>query len=163
MSLSEKNEEQCELHASLQLLRDVPIFAGLAPEFYSVMAYLCERRFFAADQVILAAGEAAEGALVLVRGSARIEHGELQIATLDRGACIGGLALLGNFHWLYSLRTVTEVECLLLPRRSILPQFKARPDALALLVGNLVGAVVGWDQKQLESPGEERSYGLGMI
>ena len=163
MSLSELNEEQCELHSSLQLLRDVPVFNGLAPEFFRVMAYLCERHLFAAEQVILTRGETAEAAVVLVRGSARIELGERQVATLDKGSFVGGLALLGQFRWLYSLRAATEVECLVLPRRTFLPQFMARPDALAVLAGKLVGSVVGWEQRQLERPGEERSYGLGML
>lgn len=163
MSLSDQHEERCELHCSLQLLREVPIFTGLAPEFFRVMAYLCERQVFGPEQVMLTMGESAEAAVILVRGNARIERGERHIATVSKGLCVGGLALLGQFQWTYSLRAITEVECLLLPRRKILPQFMAQPKALALVARELIGAVVDWDQRQLDRPGEVRSYGLGML
>lgn len=163
MSLSDQPEAQCELHCAMHILRDVPLFAGLAPEFYRVMAYLCERQVFAAGQEILALGDAAEAAVVLVRGDARIEYGERQVAIRGKGSCVGGMALLADFRWLYSLRAETEVECLLLPRRKFLPQFMARPDALAVLAGKIVAAAVDWERRQLEFGGEACAFGLGML
>ncbi len=136
MSLSDQHEGQCELHCAMHILRDVPLFAGLAPEFFRVMAYLCERQIFAAGQDILVMGDAAEMAVVLVRGDARIERGGRHVAMRGKGSCVGGMALLAEFRWLYALRAETEVECLLLPRHKFLPQFMARPDALAVLAGN---------------------------
>lgn len=163
MSLLEQNEGRCDLHCCMQILRDVPLFAGLSSEFFRVMAYLCERQAYGAGQVILAAGETAETAVIVVRGDARIEREGRRIATLAKGSCVGGMALLGKFRWLYSLRAETEAECLLLSRRKFLPQFVARPDALAVLAGNVAGAVVAREQHRLEYPGDELSYGSGMI
>ena len=147
----------------MQILRDVPLFNGLSSEFFRVMAYLCERQVYGADQVILAAGESAETAVIVVRGDVRIEREGRRITILGKGSCVGGMALLGKFSWLYSLRAETEVECLLLSRRKFLPQFVARPDALAVLAGNVAGAVVARERRQLEDSGDELSYGTGMI
>lgn len=73
------------------------------------------------------------------------------------------MALLGKFRWLYSLRAETELECLLLYQRKFLPQFIARPDALAVLAGNVAEAVVARERRQLEYPRDELSYGSSMI
>ena len=75
----------------------------------------------------------------------------------------GGLALLGQFRWLYSLRAETEVECLLLPKHKFLPQFLAQPDALVVVARELIGAVVAWEQRQLEQSGGKLCYGLTML
>ncbi len=163
MNLSELHEEQSELFLSQNILRNVPLFAGLAPEFFSVMAYLCNKQVFAADQAILTEGEPADASVVLIRGNARIERGGHQFATLGKGSCVGGMALLGQFRWLYSLRAETEVECLLLPRHRFLPQFLARPESLALLAGRMIETVVNWDLQMLGNPGDVNPYGLGML
>ena len=147
----------------MQILRDVPLFVGLSSEFFRVMAYLCERQAYEAGQDILAVGEAAEMAVIVVRGDVRLEREGRRIATQGKGTCIGGMALLGKFRWLYSLRAETEVECLLLYRRKFLPQFVARPDALAVLAWNVAEAVVARESRQLECPRDELLYGTGMI
>jgi len=163
MSLSAQNEGRCDLHCCMQILRDVPLFTGLSSDFFRVMAYLCERQSYGADQVILAAGETAETAVIVVRGDVRIEREGRRVATLAKGSCVGGMALLGKFRWLYSLRAETELECLLLYQRKFLPQFIARPDALAVLAGNVAEAVVARERRQLEYPLDELSYGSSMI
>jgi CRP-like cAMP-binding protein len=127
------------------------------------LAYLCERQIFPENQFMQREGEIADMAVILVRGAAHILHGGRQIATVEKGSCVGGLALLGQFRWLYSLRAETEVECLLLPRHKFLPQFMAQPDALMAVARGLIGTVVAWEQRQLERPGEMRSYGLSML
>lgn len=163
MNLSGNPEGQCELHRSMRLLRNVPFFSELHPELIRVLAYLCEHQVFLADQEIFRAGDPADTAVILVRGSARILHGERPVATVEQGACVGGLSLLGQFHWLYSLRAAVEVECLLLPRHKFQPQFLARPEALMALTRGLVGSVIAWEQRQLDQPRESATTVLGLL
>ena len=147
----------------MQLIRNVPFFSDLSHDFCRVLAYLCERQIFPENQLILREGEIADMAVILVRGAAHILHGGRQIAPVEKGSCIGGLALLGQFRWLYSLSAETEVECLLLPKHKFLPQFLAQPDALVAVTRELIGTIVAWEQRQLARPGEMRSYGLSML
>lgn len=163
MNLSDQPEGQCELEYNLRLLRELPVFAGLAQELLRVMAYLCEREVFAQGQSILTVNEPAEGPVLLIRGTAGIEHGSRRVATVSEGMCVGGLALLGRFRWLYTLRAETEVECLLLPRRKLLPQFFAQPEALLNVAQGLIGGVVQWDQQRLERGGEVLGQGPGVL
>jgi CRP-like cAMP-binding protein len=163
MNLLGNNEERCELQCAMQLIRNVPFFSDLSHDFCRVLAYLCERQIFSVHQLIQREGDMADMAVILVRGTAHILQGGRQITPVAQGSCVGGLALLGQFRWLYSLRAETEVECLLLPRHKFLPQFIAQPDTLGAVARELIGTVVAWEQQQLERPGEMRSYGLATI
>jgi len=163
MNLSDQLEGQCELECNLRLLRELPIFGELAPELVRVMAYLCEREVFAQGQSILSVNEPAEGAVILVRGTACFERGTRRISTVSEGKCVGGLALLGRFRWLYTLRAETDVECLLLPRRKLLPQLFAHPEALVIVARELIGGVVQWDQQCLERGCETDTHGPGAL
>lgn len=158
------HEEICELQRSINLLKNISVFSGLTPDFCRVLAYLCERQIFAPHQMILNQGESADGAVIVVKGTAHMELLERgNVAVVEKGACVGALALLGKFRWLYSLRAETELECLLLPRHKFLPQFMAQPDALLSVTQGLIGEVVFWEKGQLELAGGSRSYGLAML
>lgn len=144
-------------------MKDLPVFSSLAPELLRVMAYLGERQVYAPGQIILAAGEPAETTVIMVDGTARIEAGDKDIATVTNGMCVGAMALLGRFRWLSSLRAESESICLLLPRRKFLPQLMAQPDALALVVQELIGLIIGWEQGRIQRDGDRESSGLDMI
>lgn len=163
MNSSAQPDQECELHCNLKILRDVSLFADMAPEMLQVMAYLCERRSFPAGQYILAQGDLAEGPVIIVEGSAHIELDGQLVAVIKSGLCVGGMAMLGDFRWLYSLTALEETECLLLPRRKFLPQLIAQPNALAAYGREMVEAIVGWDKRQLEVADEVRWNGLGML
>ena len=163
MNLSDQPDGQCELEHNQRLLREQPIFAELAPELLRVVAYFCEREVFSPGQPILAEGEPADSAVIVVRGEARIERGGRRMAAVPAGRCVGGMALLGRYRWVYDLRAETEVECLFLPRRKLLPQLLAQPVALASVARELVAGVVLWDRQRLERVGEAQAEGPGVI
>jgi CRP/FNR family transcriptional regulator, cyclic AMP receptor protein len=161
MSLSEGREDQCELQSNLLILRNIPYFQGLSPDFLRVLAYLCEKQVYATRDIILQEGEPAETAVVAVRGSATIEHGDTVIDRLEAGGCIGGFSLLGQYRWIYTLRAVTEMECLLMPRFKLLPQIQARPDALIAVVRGLIAATMDRERRILQArPGGLSVTGL---
>ncbi len=163
MNLSDQPDGQCELESNQRLLREHPIFAELAPELLRVIAYFCEREVFAPGQTILAEGEQADSAVIVVRGEARIERGGRRLDAVSEGKCVGGMALIGRFRWVYDLRAETEVECMLLPRRKLFPQLLAQPEALASVARELVAGVIMWDRQRLERAGEAQAGGPGMI
>ena len=163
MNFTDPHDEQCELHGNLQVLKNIKIFSEIAPDFLQVMAFLCERQIFAPEQTILTVGEPAETALILIRGTARIKDGDFEIATVGQGECVGGLALLGRFQWLYSVQAVTEVECLALPQRTFLPQFMAQPATLTTVARELISAIVEWDRRRLTHPEKKSPEGLSML
>ena len=163
MNLLASREPRCELHCSMQFLRNVSFFEELTPDFLRVLAYLCLRRVYAEGDIIVKEGEPAEAAVVIVRGDAVVERGKAVIERVAEGRCVGGLSLLGRYRWLYTLRAVSEVECLVLPRSSFLPQLQAQPEALSAVARGLIATVIDREQQQLQGASSGNSAGIGMV
>jgi CRP-like cAMP-binding protein len=163
MDLSNQHEASCELQRNQQLLMDTALFKGLNPALVKVLAYLGERKLFPHNHLILTAGEPAEQTVIIVAGEAQLEIGARIIATQSVGATIGGMAMVGDFHWLYSLRARQDVEVLLIPRHKVLPQLMAQPEGLAALIRVLVKAVVEKDRQVLITTNGSNPLGLSMI
>lgn len=132
----------------------------MSSDFLRVMAYLCDRQVFVAGQTIVTVGDPADAAVILFMeppGSS----GVCGTWPPERD-CASRPGPWGQFRWLYSVRAATEVDCLLLPRHKILPQFQPSPSPWPQ-AWELIDSVVGWDQRQLEVPLEMRWDGLGML
>ncbi len=155
--------QECELDCNLRVLRELPFFAGIPSELQRVMAYLCEREAFSAGQTVLEEGQPADAAVAVITGALVIERDGVVLGRVTQGMSAGGLALLGVFRSLYTLRAETQTECLLMHRRALLPQLLARPEALAGMVREVVGSVVFWDQQRLERDGEPHVHGPGVL
>jgi CRP-like cAMP-binding protein len=77
-----------------QLIRAVPLFAGLLPSEIERIALVMRPRDVVAGEVICAEGEPGHEFFVLARGEAGIERGDETIAKLHLGDHFGELALL---------------------------------------------------------------------
>lgn len=164
MNSSEQPESgQCQLDCNLRILRDLPVFAGLPADLLRVLAYLSETEVYGTGQVMLLQHDPAEGAVVVVRGQVQVQLAEQTVGVLDAGACIGGLALLGAYRWPYGLTAASEVECLRLDRRKLLPQLEAKSGALSRVAGQLVARVIGWDRQRLDRGAEADLPGPGIL
>ena len=164
MDLSEKPENpECELSCNLRVLREQPIFDGLPQELLRVMAYLCERETFAQGQAVLEEGGTAETAVIVFEGSLAVEREGKRLGLLGQGMLAGGLALLGGFRSLYTLRAEAGTVCLLLHRRKLLPQLLAQPEALATVARGLVDGVLAWDAQRLERGADADAVGPGAL
>lgn len=163
ISSQRPENHECELDCNLRVLRELPFFAGIPPELQRVMAYLCEREVFSEGQTVLAEGQPADAAVAVISGGLVIEREGLTLGSVTRGMCAGGLALLGVFHSLYTLRAETQAECLIMHRRTLLPQLVARPEALAGVVREMVGSVVFWDLQRLERGVDPDVHGPGVL
>lgn len=159
--LSESRE--CELDCNLRVLRELPFFAEFPPELLRVMAYLSEREVFAPGQAVLEEGQPAEAAVSVIEGGLVIEREGQTLGRLTQGMCAGGLALLGGYRWLYTLRAEAETECLVMHRRKLLPQLLAKPEALAGMARELIASVVFWDLQRLERGIGQDVHGPGVL
>lgn len=163
MNWSEETEQRCELASSEKLLRAQPLFSELSGDFLRLVAYLGQRRHYAAGEDVLSEGEPADTAVILVRGGLTFRHSNREMAALMPGAMVGAMALLGRYTWTYTLHAATASECLLLPRHKILPQLLAHPQALAALAEKLIEAAVALEQQHLTKSGDSGLHELGML
>ena len=157
--LAQPDDGRCEMQCRMQVLKDIPVFAELAPEFLRVMAYLAERRIYVGGQLILEVENSADVVVVIIKGYVRLVGRDGTVPdrlVLSSGTCIGCMSLLAKFRWAFSLQAVTEVECLILPRHKLAPQFASRPDALAILAAKICESVVDWSRRQLDQDTQSR-------
>ena len=123
-------------------LGELPLFKDFgAPDVLASLAGRCEQREYAAGETIVAAGSAAEYAVLIAHGkiSRRItgKYGnEGRLGLLADGDFFGDEGLVGDEGtWPYTARAETRVIALLLPRRALQDAIAASP-ALAEHVGS---------------------------
>ena len=132
--------------ATLELLAQVPLFAGLTPEELRGLAALLQRRRYAAGEVIFHEGDAGTALYIIENGEVKIVLGsaegkEVVLGLLGPGDFFGELALLDGEP--RSANAVARDACsLLLIRREDFLQFlvdepRVAVNLLAVLSGRL--------------------------
>jgi CRP-like cAMP-binding protein len=123
----------------IDVLTNVPLFAGLDARAIEALAGFTFRKTFEAGELIVEEGRTGNGLFIIVSGSAEVIKG-LQTAqprTVARlGACepIGEMALLGEWPRSASVRALETTECLGIDRWIFLDHLDREPKlALRLL------------------------------
>lgn len=80
----------------LDLLRTVPLFAGLGRREIERLGQLCDEVDLPAGRVLMRQGESGSEAIVIVEGRVRIERNGRTIAERTSGDVIGEIALLAE-------------------------------------------------------------------
>jgi CRP-like cAMP-binding protein len=85
------------VQTEMELLRSLPVFAGVDPSQLQLLSFSSKRRKFTAGQPILVKGEVPRGAFLLTQGRAHVHDGAdakaAKMASLETGALVGELAL----------------------------------------------------------------------
>ncbi len=85
------------LDRKIELLQQVPLFAGLSEELLSAVASCGQKSFFEANENLIAEGEAGSTAYLIMTGKAgcpRIEGNETLVEDLWPGTLVGELGML---------------------------------------------------------------------
>ncbi len=94
-----------------ELLRKVPLFAGMAAAEFSLLAEHMRERSFVAGEMILQQGDAGDSLFLIARGVVRVSvatpTGEHELATLLAGDYFGEMALLDRQPRSASVRAVS--------------------------------------------------------
>jgi CRP-like cAMP-binding protein len=75
-------------------LRAAPLFASLSADALLPVAALCHQVDLARNQVLFEAGEVGDALFVVVTGKVRVMRGDLLIARLGAGECVGEMGAL---------------------------------------------------------------------
>jgi CRP-like cAMP-binding protein len=97
------------------LLRDVPLFDGLAPEALELIAGCGANVRFRPDEMLFRAGDDANTFFVLRRGDVALEtfvpaRGPVTIETLGPGEVVGWSWLFPPYHWHFDARALSLVR-----------------------------------------------------
>jgi CRP/FNR family cyclic AMP-dependent transcriptional regulator len=86
------------LTEGVEVLRDIPLFAKIAPAKLKLLAFTSERLEYSAGEVLFHEGDDGDAAYVIMEGAADIlvdtDDGALRIATLGKNDIVGEIAIL---------------------------------------------------------------------
>lgn len=154
MSLSPEGNEanrSCEFKDNLEILREIHFFSGLPLEALKVFAYLCIRESFEPGDYLFYQDEDDGQAFYILGGTARLvranQGDECAIRDYDRGAFIGGMALVANMRRLFSLKAQTDVCCLIMHREKFIPAMEQFPDVMPKIFKAVVEGIRIWEER----------------
>jgi len=136
-----------------QLLRTVPLFAGLLPSEVDRIALVMRPRDVGAGERICTEGEPGHEFFVLARGEAAIERGNETIAKLHIGDHFGELALLDRGPRSATVRALGDCRLYVLEDAA----FAAVLNEVPALAQKLLAALaVRLREAETRPPGDER-------
>jgi CRP-like cAMP-binding protein len=102
-----------------QVMRDVPLFAGLQPSELDRIALVMRPIQAAAGDVVCLEGQPGYLFFVIASGEAAVEHGGQTIAKLHAGDHFGEIALLDHGPRSATVRTLTDTQLFVLGEPSL--------------------------------------------
>jgi len=152
MNLSaEKNEtyQSSEFQENLEILRQIYFFSGLPLESLKVFAFICTRGTFKQGDYLFRQDDDDGQAFYIISGTARLVHedegGEQMIRDYHTGEFLGGIALLGTMHRLFSLKALTDVTCLIMTREKCSATIQQFPDLMPRIIKAVVERISAWE------------------
>ena len=154
---------RCELDANLDVLRKIPVFAGIPLARLKLYAYLCKRACYRAGEFIFHQGDSDDHGYILLSGSAQIireyEDHSVFLNELREGEFFGGVALLSDIQRLFSIRAQTRVECLTLDRESFRKLLVQFPEVGVKVLDLMIKRIVQMEEKLMQKHVHECVYG----
>lgn len=128
---------------ALELLRTVPLLAGLDKRHLRTLADSAAERTFKAGEFIVREGEKGLGFYLVVEGQAEVERAGRPVATLGTGQFFGEMALLDDEPRTASVRAKGPVRCLVLSTWEFWGSVGKDPEALRTLLQDTVRRLRG--------------------
>jgi signal transduction histidine kinase len=123
---------------TIEALRAAPLFAGLADADLERLAATVERQTLAPGELLIREGDPGDAMYVVVSGeldvTKRAGATEQPLARVGPGAIQGEIAALQGTERQASVRAITNVEVLRIPREGLLALLDSGPDAALALV-----------------------------
>jgi CRP-like cAMP-binding protein len=112
------------LNDEVRMLRQVPMFAGMAPAKLKLLAFTSERVAYRGGDVLFRQGEDGDAAYVILEGRADVllntPKGEVKVAEITENAIVGEIAILCDIARTATVRAVTNVEALRISKENFM-------------------------------------------
>lgn len=117
---------------SVELLQDIPLFAGLETDDLSRLSLLLTEKSFARDAVVVSAHDAGDALYIVSSGSVKVsllgENGrEIILSTLSDGDFFGEMSLVDGEPRSATVTCITDAHLLRLSRRDFLQLLRSYP------------------------------------
>ncbi len=104
------------LKEEVELLRQIPLFAGIEPSKLKLIAFTSERVTFDAGHVLFRHHDAADAAYVVIEGEAEVlvdgPTGPVLVARMTRNAVVGEMGILCDVPRTATVRAAERLVCL---------------------------------------------------
>ena len=149
--------ESSEFQENLKLLRQMDFFSALSLEALKVFAYLFNREKFKPGDHFFQQDDNDGKAFYIISGTAEVvwedERGETILGKLAQGEFLGGLALLGDMHRLFSVRVQTELMCLVMTREKFTKAIEQFPELMPRVLETMVKRIRLWEERLMLQSG----------
>ncbi|MCZ6744734.1 MAG: cyclic nucleotide-binding domain-containing protein [Alphaproteobacteria bacterium] len=108
------------LSEELEALRNIPMFANVEPTQLKLLAFTSQRLTFEAGQDLFRLGDVGDSAYIIISGEADVlvdkEGTEVAVAKAGKNEIVGEIAILCNVPRTATIRAVTELTALKIPK-----------------------------------------------
>ncbi|MBL8905479.1 MAG: Crp/Fnr family transcriptional regulator [Rhizobiales bacterium] len=120
------------LNDEVELLRRLPLFAGVAPAKLKLLAFTSDRIKFDAGKELFKQGDAGDAAYVVLSGNADVlvktEAGEIKVATVNPSELVGDIAILCDVPRTATVRAATPLLTLRIKKENFLKLLSDFPE-----------------------------------
>lgn len=129
------------LKSEMDLLRSVPIFAGIEPSRLKLIAFTADSITYRAGQALVRQGQPGDAAYVLVEGEAEVSvetaSGDYVVATLGPGDVVGEISILCDTPRTATVTASTDVSALRVRKDSFLQLLRQFPEIATQVMRSL--------------------------
>lgn len=129
------------LKDEVQTLRQVPLFAGVAPAKLKLLAFASDRVSFRPGEILFHQGDPGDAAYVILEGKADIladaNGGQIKIAELSDNAIVGEIAILCDVSRTATVKAAGPLEALRIRKDDFLKLLADYPDMMLEILRSL--------------------------
>ena len=119
------------IHAEVDLLRKIPLFASIDTGKLKLLAFTSERLTYPAGAVLLNEGDRGDSAYLILSGQVSVAvnsvNGPLVVATITQNNIVGEMALLGDMPRTATIAAIEPVETLRIKKDQFFQLLKDLP------------------------------------
>ena len=147
-----------EYLANLEMLMEIPIFAGLPIEPLKLLTYLCTKESFKPGEFLCRQYEVDAHAYLILEGRVSVlleDESERVLGEFGRGEFFGGLSLFWDSKRLFTLKAESRVVCLMLSKEKFQKTMEQFPSMGTIVFQNIAERIHDWEQRFLGEHGRK--------
>lgn len=129
------------LKDEVQTLRQVPLFAGVAPAKLKLLAFASDRVSYRAGEVLFRQGDPGDAAYVILDGTAdilaEVNGGLIKVAEVADNAIVGEIAILCDVSRTATVKASAPLDALRIRKDDFLKLLADYPDAMFEILRSL--------------------------
>jgi CRP/FNR family transcriptional regulator, cyclic AMP receptor protein len=129
------------LKQEFEVLRRVPMFAGIEPAKLRLLAFMCERVGFDPGNRLMQQGDLADAAYLIIDGHAEViletPDGLVIVATLGANEIVGEMGILGNARRAATVRAKDRLIALRIPKEPFMRMVRQFPTVAVSIMQEL--------------------------